>query len=428
MEFFDIQGGAVLEGTVTPSGNKNEALPVLAASLLTSEKVRIDNLPDILDVRIMLEIMDDLGVSVERLSKNSVEIDASKLEEKPLNRELCSRIRTSILFAGPILARTGSVVLPPPGGDIIGRRRVDTHFLGFAQLGALYQADATGYRIVAKALRGAEIFLDEASVTATENILMVAVLSEGETVIYNAAAEPHVQGLCRFLNAMGAKIEGIGTNRLKIEGVSSLNGAQHNVGPDYIETGSFLALAAVTGGELTIKDTRPSDLKMVFHTFSKLGVDIEVRGEDVFVPHHSRLVIRKDMNNAVPKIDDGIWPAFPSDLLSIAIVTATLAEGTVLFFEKMFESRLFFVDRLIGMGAQIILCDPHRVVVSGPSSLYGANHESPDIRAGMALLIAAIAAKGQSRIFNVRQIDRGYESIDDKLRSLGVDIERRCLK
>ncbi len=426
MEYFEIRGGDIAEGEITPSGNKNEALPVLAASLLAREKVIIENLPDIIDVRIMLEIMEDLGAKINRISPNTIEIDSSSISDKPINRELCGKIRTSILFAGPLLARNGSVILPPPGGDIIGRRRLDTHFLGFSLLGAIYQIDATGYRIVAKKLRGADIFLDEASVTGTENIIMAAVCAEGTTIIYNAACEPHVQGLCKFLNLLGAKIDGIGTNRLVIEGVESLkNSATHRIGPDYIESGSFIALAAVTGGELIIKNTAPSDMKMVLSTYAKLGITTEIRGEDIFVPHHSRLIMKKEINNAIPKIDDGIWPAFPSDLMSIAIVIATQAEGTVLFFEKMFESRMFFVDKLISMGGQIILCDPHRVVVSGPSPLYGATHQSPDIRAGMALLIAAIAAKGKSTINNIQQIDRGYEKIDQKLQSLGVCIERR---
>jgi len=425
MEFFEIRGGDIVEGEITPSGNKNEALPILAASLLATEKVTITNLPDILDVRVMLSIMEDVGVKVTRLGDNSIEVDASSIEEKPLDRELCGKIRTSILFAGPLLARIGNVVLPPPGGDIIGRRRIDTHFIAFSQLGALYQIDSSGYKIVAKALKGADIFMDEASVTATENVVMVSVLAEGVTVINNAAAEPHVQRLCKFLNKMGAKIEGVGTNRLVIEGVEKLGGAEHEIGPDYIETGSLISLAAVTGGELTIKNAAPSELRMILHTFEKLGVNVEIRGEDLYVPHHQRLVIKKDLNNAIPKIDDNPWPAFPSDLMSIAIVTATQAEGTVLFFEKMFESRLFFVDRLINMGAQIILCDPHRAVVSGPTSMYGSNHESPDIRAGMALLIAAISAKGRSRIFNIRQIDRGYETVEKKLRSIGISIERK---
>lgn len=424
MDYFDIKGSDVVEGVVTLSGNKNEALPVIAASLLCEGKVTLTNVPDILDVRVMLEIVDDLGATVTRIDRNSVEINSERLSPKALDRDLCSRVRTSILFAGPLLARTGAVTLPPPGGDIIGRRRIDTHFIGFEQLGALYTSDNNGYRVVANKLTGAEVFLDEASVTGTENILMAAVCAEGKTTITNAATEPHVQGLCRFLNKMGAKISGIGTNVINVEGVTTLNGCEHRISPDYIEAGSYISLAAMTGGELLVKDFRAKDYRAVIKTFSKLGIAVESRGDDVFVPSHSRLKIVKELNNAIPKIDDGPWPSFPSDLMSIAIVAATQSDGTVLFFEKMFESRLFFVDRLIGMGAQIILCDPHRVVVSGSSQLYGSKLDSPDIRAGMGLLMAAIAAKGRSRIYNIKQIDRGYESIEEKLRGIGVEIER----
>jgi len=424
MDYFDIKGSDVVEGVVKLSGNKNEALPVIAASLLCNGKVKLSNVPDILDVRVMLEIVDDIGATVSRIDRNTVEINSAGLSPKPLNRDLCSRVRTSILFAGPLLARTGAVTLPPPGGDIIGRRRIDTHFIGFEQLGALYSSDSSGYRVVANKLIGADVFLDEASVTGTENILMAAVCAEGNTTITNAATEPHVQGLCRFLNKMGAKIKGIGTNVIEIEGVTELSGCEHRISPDYIEAGSYISLAAMTGGELLVKDFRAKDYRAVIKTFSKIGITVEDRGDDIFVPSHSRMTIVKEMNNAIPKIDDGPWPSFPSDLMSIAIVAATQADGTVLFFEKMFESRLFFVDRLIGMGAQIILCDPHRVVVSGSSQLYGSKLDSPDIRAGMGLLMAAIAAKGRSRIYNIKQIDRGYESIEEKLRSIGVDIER----
>ncbi len=428
MEYFNIQGGAATRGELTPSGNKNEALPVLAAALLSDGPVTLRNVPDIIDVRVMLDIMSDMGVSITRAAPNTLFLSAAGLADKPLDRALCSRIRTSILFAGPLLARFGAVVLPPPGGDIIGRRRVDSHFFGFSRLGAGYTVDADGYRITATELIGADIHLDEASVTATENIVMAAVRAKGRSTIYNAACEPHVQGLCRFLNGMGARIEGIGTNRLVIEGVTTLSGTDHAIGPDYIEAGSFIALAALTGGSLTIRDTAPHHLRKVLHAFSTLGIETRVSGEDIFVPSHERLIMKREMHNAVPKIDDGPWPAFPSDLMSIAIVAASQSEGTMLFFEKMFESRLFFVDRLIEMGAQIILCDPHRVVVSGPAQLYGTTLESPDIRAGMALLIAAIAAKGRSRINNIRQIDRGYEHIEKKLAKIGITIDRCALK
>jgi len=425
VEYFEIKGGDAVHGEIITSGNKNEALPVIAASLLSSETVVLDNVPDILDVRKMLEIAEDLGVSVRRINKNKIEINAAHLENKPLDRELCGKVRTSVLFAGPLLARNGEVILPPPGGDVIGRRRLDTHFIGFKQLGADYTVEGEGYEIHAEKLAGADIFLDEASVTGTENVVMAAVLAEGKTVIRNAATEPHVQGLCNFLNKMGAKISGIGSSTLCIDGVSSLGGCTHTIGFDYIEAGSYIALAAMTGGELTIKDSARDDtLRMVLHTFGKLGIRTEKRGNDIFVPSQKMSVVR-EMNNAIAKIDDGIWPSFPSDLMSIAIVAATQADGTILFFEKMFESRLFFVDRLVGMGAQIILCDPHRVVVSGASQLHGANLDSPDIRAGMAMLMAAIAAKGHSRIYNIRQIDRGYESIEHKLAGIGVSIERK---
>lgn len=425
MEYFDIKGNDTASGEIVPSGNKNEALPVIAASLLVNGKVVIHNVPDILDVRNMLKIVTDLGAVVRTISKNTLEIDSSDLSSKALDKDLCGLVRTSVLFAGPLLARHGSVILPPPGGDVIGRRRLDTHFLGFEQLGAVYNRDDNIYKIVAKKLVGADIFLDEASVTATENILMASVLAEGKSVIRNAATEPHVQGLCKFLNKMGAKITGIGTNVIHVDGVSSLSGCEHTVGPDYIEAGSYIALAAMTGGELTVKDVvNDTDFRSILNTYKKIGIKTEIRGNDIYVPVHKGLVIQKEMGNAIPKIDDGPWPSFPSDLMSIAIVAATQAEGTILFFEKMFESRLFFVDRLISMGAQIILCDPHRVVVTGSTRLQGSKLDSPDIRAGMALLMAAVSAKDSSRIYNIKQIDRGYESIEHKLGQIGVTINR----
>ncbi len=423
--YFEVQGGSAANGEVSPSGNKNEALPVLAASLLAETPVTIHNVPDILDVRIMLDLMASMGVSIQRSKPGTVVIDARGLVDRPLDRALCNRIRTSILFAGPLVARFGHVLLPPPGGDIIGRRRLDSHVLGFSALGAEWTTDDGGYRISARRLTGADIYLDEASVTATENILMAAVLAEGRTTIYNAACEPHVQGFCRLLNNMGASIEGIGTNRLVVNGVRSLRGTEHTIGPDHIEVGSFIALAAVTGGSVRIRDAAPQHLHRVKQVFGSLGIEICFEGNDVIVPRHERMAIRRELRQAVPKIDDGPWPSFPSDLMSIAIVVATQAEGTVLFFEKMFESRLYFVDRLIAMGAQIILCDPHRAVVIGPSPLYGTVLESPDIRAGMALVIAAIVAKGSSRINNIQQIERGYERIEEKIRALGIPIERR---
>ena len=426
MEYFDINGLGTIHGEITPSGNKNEALPVIAASLLCPEPVRIDNVPDILDVRNMLKIAADLGAEVSYLSKNSIVINAEKVRSKPLDRDLCELVRTSILYAGPMVARFGKIILPPPGGDVIGRRRLDTHFTGLQQLGASYDFNGFVYEIEAKELVGADVFLDEASVTGTENIVMAAALAKGKSFIRNAATEPHVQGLCRFLNKMGAKIAGIGTNLLEIEGVEELHGCAHAISFDYIEAGSYIALAAMTKGELLIRGAAADDtMRSVLNTYKKLGIYTEKRGIDLFVPRHERLEIAREMNNAIPKIDDGIWPSFPSDLMSIAIVAATQADGSVLFFEKMFESRMFFVDRLVGMGAQIILCDPHRVVVSGATKLHGSKLDSPDIRAGMALLMAAASAKGESRIFNIRQIDRGYESIEVKLASIGVLIKRK---
>ncbi|MBP5435228.1 UDP-N-acetylglucosamine 1-carboxyvinyltransferase [bacterium] len=426
MEYFDINGSGTIHSEITPSGNKNEALPVIAASLLCPEPVRIDNVPDILDVRNMLKIAADLGAEVSYLSKNSIVINAEKVHSKPLDRDLCELVRTSILYAGPMVARFGKIILPPPGGDVIGRRRLDTHFTGLQQLGASYDFNGFVYEIEAKELVGADVFLDEASVTGTENIVMAAALAKGKSFIRNAATEPHVQGLCRFLNKMGAKIAGIGTNLLEIEGVEELHGCTHAISFDYIEAGSYIALAAMTKGELLIRGAAADDtMRSVLNTYKKLGIYTEKRGIDLFVPRHERLEIAREMNNAIPKIDDGIWPSFPSDLMSIAIVAATQADGSVLFFEKMFESRMFFVDRLVGMGAQIILCDPHRVVVSGATKLHGSKLDSPDIRAGMALLMAAASAKGESRIFNIRQIDRGYESIEVKLASIGVLIKRK---
>ncbi len=423
--FFEVRGGSVANGEVSPSGNKNEALPVFAASLLADTPVTIHNVPDILDVRIMLDLMASMGVSIQRPKPGTVVVDARGLVDRPLDRALCNRIRTSILFAGPLVARFGHVLLPPPGGDIIGRRRLDSHVLGFSALGAEWTTENGGYRISASRLTGADVHLDEASVTATENILMAAVLAEGRTTIHNAACEPHVQGFCRFLKNMGASIEGIGTNQLVVSGVRSLKGTEHTIGPDHIEVGSYIALAAVTGGSVRIRNADPRHLHRVRQVFGALGIEIRFEGSDVIVPSHERLVVHRELHHAIPKIDDGPWPAFPSDLMSIAIVAATQAEGTVLFFEKMFESRLYFVDRLIAMGAQIILCDPHRAVVSGPSPLYGTVLESPDIRAGMALVIAAIVAKGTSRINNIQQIERGYERVEGKLKALGIPIERR---
>jgi UDP-N-acetylglucosamine 1-carboxyvinyltransferase len=418
-----IEGGRPLSGTVVPSGNKNAALPILAACLLTDEEVVLENVPDILDVHVMLALLDDIGVSIRDVGPNVLAIRADKVRTTELDAELCRRLRASLLLAGPLLARCGRVDLPLSGGDFIGRRRVDTHLLAFRRLGATAEVNR-GYQLRHDGLRGAEIFLDEASVTATENALMAAVLAPGETVVLNAASEPHVQDLARFLVGLGATIEGIGTNRLRVEGVDRLGGGRFRIGPDHIEIASFIGLGAITGSDLTIVDVRPEDLHMTVLTFARLGIRVEISGDTLRVPPDQDLRIEPDEGDAIPKIDDGIWPAFPADLTSIAVAVATQTHGTVMIFEKMFENRLFFVDKLVAMGARIVLCDPHRAVISGPARLYGERLESPDIRAGMAMLIASLAAEGRSVIGNVRQIDRGYERIDERLRELGAAIER----
>jgi UDP-N-acetylglucosamine 1-carboxyvinyltransferase len=423
MESFVIKGGQPLSGTIRPSGNKNAALPIVAASLLADEPVVIRNVPRILDVATMLELVASTGAGVERLGPNELRIDPRGLHRAGLDPALSARIRASVLLAAPLVARTGHCVLPPPGGDVIGRRRLDTHLLAFRSLGVRASFDRV-LELEADRLRGGPMFLDEASVTATENAVMAAVLAEGETVIGNAACEPHVQDLCRFLVGLGARIDGIGSNLLRIEGVERLSGGEHTIGPDYIEVASFVGLAAVTGGELVVEDVLVDDLRPVEVGFSRLGVSWALDGGRLRVPSDQRLQVQDDLGAAIPKIDDGPWPAFPADLTSIAVAVATQASGTVLIFEKMFENRLFFVDKLVAMGARIIVCDPHRVVVSGPSRLYGERLESPDIRAGMAMLLAALAADGESVIGNVGQIDRGYERIDERLRTLGANIER----
>jgi UDP-N-acetylglucosamine 1-carboxyvinyltransferase len=423
MESFVIKGGQPLSGTIRPSGNKNAALPIVAASLLADEPVVIRNVPRILDVETMLELVASTGARVERLGPNELRIDPRGLHRAGLDPALSARIRASVLLAAPLVARTGHCVLPPPGGDVIGRRRLDTHLLAFRSLGVRASFDRV-LELEASRLRGGPMFLDEASVTATENAVMAAVLAEGETVIGNAACEPHVQDLCRFLVGLGARIDGIGSNLLRIQGVERLSGGEHTIGPDYIEVASFVGLAAVTGGELVVEDVLVDDLRPVEVGFSRLGVSWALDGGRLRVPSDQRLQVQDDLGAAIPKIDDGPWPAFPADLTSIAVAVATQASGTVLIFEKMFENRLFFVDKLVAMGARIIVCDPHRVVVSGPSRLYGERLESPDIRAGMAMLLAALAADGESVIGNVGQIDRGYERIDERLRTLGANIER----
>jgi UDP-N-acetylglucosamine 1-carboxyvinyltransferase len=423
MDKFVIEGGRPLSGTVTPSGNKNAALPLLAACLLTDEPVTLRNLPAVGDVATMGELLSDVGVSIDKLDSNTWRVHARDVCTSELNPRLFGRIRGSITLAGPMLARMGAVHLPRPGGDVIGRRRVDTHFLALGALGAELDADGT-FRLQSKHLRGADILLDEASVTATENAIMGATLARGTTTIRNAACEPHVQDLCRMLCHLGAQIEGIGSNTLTIHGVERLGGGEYTIGPDYMAVGSYIALAAVTGGELLIQGARPEHLRMIGLVFGRLGVHFEVRGNDVFVPAGQPMEIAPDIGGAIPTIYDAPWPAFPADLMSIAIVLASQSSGTVLIHEKMFESRLFFVDKLIAMGARIILCDPHRCVVQGRSPLYGDEVESPDIRAGMALLIAALCAEGRSCIRNIRQIDRGYERVEENLRALGAKIKR----
>jgi UDP-N-acetylglucosamine 1-carboxyvinyltransferase len=424
MERFVVEGGRRLEGTIRPGGNKNAALPILAATLLTDQPVTLRNLPDIQDVRTMLAILEQLGANVERLEKNVVRIVVGSDCAATPDIELSRKIRASLLFAGPLLARCGEAYITRPGGDAIGRRRIDTHLMALEALGAQIEVSPAHYRMSALRLKGRRMFLDEASVTATENAIMAAVLAEGETLIYNAAAEPHVQDLCRFLNGLGANIEGIATNSLLIHGVEELTGGEFTIPSDHIEVGSYIGLAAVTRGEVVIEDAVPEHMYAIRLMFEKLGVKMIVEGSNIRVPASQELRVRYDVGAAVPKIDDGPWPLFPADLLSIMLVVASQAEGTVMIFEKMFESRLFFTDKLIGMGARIILCDPHRALVVGASTLYGQDITSPDIRAGMALLIAALCARGESVIHNIQQIDRGYERIEDRLNALGAGIRR----
>ncbi len=422
MSRFIIQGKQKLGGIFQPSGNKNAVLPMLAACLLTDEPLELTNVPLIEDVSTMLEILDDIGVSVQR-SGHTVKLCAAGLRKQRLDRELCHRVRSSILFAGPLLARHRQATLYPPGGDIIGRRRVDTHFLGLRALGVEI-AGGENYTFRRKELRGAEILLDEASVTATENILMAATLAKGATTIFNAACEPHVQDLCVLLNSMGARIVGMGTNHITVQGVAALQGAAHAVAPDHVEIGSFLAAAAVTGGELTIPNVTPDLLAPILRPFRILGMNLQMTDDALQLTAHRKPRVQSDFGLAIPKIEDGPWPSFPSDLMSVAIVAGTQSRGTVLFFEKMFESRMVFVDRLIDMGARIVPCDPHRVVVIGPARLHALRMAGPDIRAGMAMLIAALCAKGESVIENAQVIDRGYERIEERLRALGAAITR----
>ncbi|MCE9599023.1 MAG: UDP-N-acetylglucosamine 1-carboxyvinyltransferase [Spirochaetia bacterium] len=425
---FRVRGGLPLSGTIRPQGNKNEALPLLAASILTDQPVVLTNIPDIEDVRLMADILKNLGCNVQEVfasgPESSIRITTTSNPGSDLPVDLSTRLRGSVTLAGPLLARTGRVFLPRPGGDRIGRRRLDTHILALEALGARVKAFPDGYELTADRLRGADILLDEASVTGTENAVCAAVLAEGDTIIRHAASEPHVQGLCRLLVSMGAKIDGIGSNILRIQGVTSLTGATHRIGPDYLEVGSFIACAAVTRGELLIEDADLENLRMIRLIFSRLGIETRPEGDGLRVPADQSMEIISDLGGAVPRIDDAPWPGFPSDMTSVALVTASQCKGTMLIHEKMFESRLFFTDRLISMGARIVLCDPHRAVIIGPSPLSASRISSPDIRAGMAMLIAALCAQGDSEIQNVIQIDRGFTRIDERLRAIGAQIDR----
>jgi UDP-N-acetylglucosamine 1-carboxyvinyltransferase len=423
MEQLIIEGQVPLRGEVTPSGNKNAALPMLAGCLLTSDPVILHNVPDIRDVQCMVTLLQQLGVQFQALDRHSWRIQAADVRATDLDPEICRRIRASILLAGPMLAREGTIRLPTPGGDVIGRRRVDTHILALEALGAKV-AYQRMFDMRAKKLEGADILLDEASVTATENTILAAVLAGGNTVLRNAASEPHVQDLCQFLNALGARIQHIGSNVLKIEGVSQLHGGEYTLGADYLEVVSFIGAAAVTGGEILIHNAQPEHLAMTKLVFRRLGVDWETKGTDILVPARQRMVIEQDLGGAIPEIKTNVWPAFPTDLTSIAITVATQAQGTVLFHDWMFPGRMYFTDKLVSMGARIILCDPHRAIVQGKNELMGENLESPDIRAGMSLILAALAAKGSSRIRNISQIDRGYERIDEKLNGVNARIRR----
>ena len=420
---FLVEGGRPLRGTIRPSGNKNAALPIVAASLLTEHPVRLENVPRIRDIEILVELIATTGAEARWTGPNALFVHARSVASGALDLEMCRKIRGSILLAAPLLARCGEVTLSPPGGDVIGRRRLDTHFLALEQLGATHVL-SDRIRFTTAGLVGADVFLDEPSVTGTENAVMAAVAARGTTVLRNAASEPHVQDLCEFLVALGARIEGIGTNTLTVQGGATLRGATHVIGPDHIEVGSFIGMAAVTRSELRIADAGVRHLRSMLMGFERLGVRCRAEGDDLVVPGDQSLVIQNDLGGHVPKLEDQPWPAFPADVMSIAIVTATQCDGLILMHEKMFESRLFFVDKLVSMGARIVLCDPHRALVAGPSELRAGTVESPDIRAGMAMLLAALCAKGTSTLRNVGQIDRGYERIDERLNALGASITR----
>ena len=426
MAKFIIQGGIPLSGEVRPSGNKNAALPLLAACLLTDEPVILHNVPSIRDVHTMVELLKSLSVQIELIDEHTWRIHAAEVCPADLEPDLCRKIRASILLAGPMVARSGEMQLPPPGGDVIGRRRVDTHILALTALGAQVEFNRTErmFSFKAEKLIGADILLDEASVTATENAIMAAATAHGATILRNAASEPHIQELCHFLNVVGARIDGIGSNTLHIEGVPKLHGGEFMIGPDYLEVVSFIGAAVVTGGNIRIRNAGPQYLDMIRIVFGRLGVVWQTDGDDLIIPSEQNLVVEPDLGDAIPVISVMPWPAFPTDLMSIAIVLATQSRGSVLFHDWMYPSRMFFIDKLVSMGAQIVLCDPHRCIVQGPTTLVGEKLESPDIRAGMALVIAALAAEGQSTIRNIDQIDRGYERVDEKLRALGANIER----
>ena len=426
MQKFIIDGGSPLSGEVTPAGNKNSALPMLAACTLTDQPVILHNVPEIKDVLAMRALLESLGVYIEKLENHTLYIHAKNISPADLDPDMCKQIRASILLAGPMVARAGELKLPPPGGDVIGRRRVDTHLLALESLGAQadYNRNDRHFHFKADKLSGSMILLDEASVTATENAIMAAVTAKGTSTIRNAASEPHVQELCNFLNTLGAKIDNIGSNTLQIDGVSRLHGGEFSIGPDYLEVISFVGAAVVTKGSIRICNAGPEYLDMIAMVFKKLGVRWHSEITDIIVPAEQELVITPDLGNAIPEISVMPWPAFPTDLMSIAIVVATQSSGSVLFHDWMYPSRMFFIDKLVNMGAQIVLCDPHRCIVQGPTTLNGEKMESPDIRAGMSLLIAALSAEGRSVIRNIGQIDRGYERVDDKLRRLGANIVR----
>ena len=424
MEKFVIEGGVPLNGEVTPAGNKNAALPLIAACLLTEESIVLRNLPPIKDVSVMRQLVESLGAQVEELDATSWRVTARELRPADLDPDLCRSIRASILLAGPLSARVSGFKLPPPGGDVIGRRRLDTHILALRALGMDVRYDRGFSFNRSSSLEGTDFLMDEASVTATENAIMAAVMAKGETVIRNAASEPHVQELCQFLNGLGARIEEIGSNTLHIYGVPRLHGGEYTLGPDYLEVMSFVGAAAITHGAIRVKNAGVRNLKMIAHIFERMGVQWNVERDDLIVPAGQELKILPDLDGAIPEIKTNVWPAFPTDLISIAITVATQAEGSIMFHDWMFSGRMYFTDKLVGMGAKIILCDPYRCLIQGPNQLYGENLDSPDIRAGISMLIAALAAKGQSTIRNIGQIERGYHNVDGKLRALGAKIER----